>query len=577
MGPTVHRVIGETDPKGLVPWFPYAETADDARFSPEAVIVLFVDQFVKNLKKRSEIKKRISSSRALGLTVGLEGFVTHTTLSADDCDSSSVSVSTSGVTLILRSSNFSVGTAGVEIFGEVFRAVSEEEGRQQDSSLLHGVPPEGSRSKHGASVVTDMMFSAVLAGRTDASRTMTERTARRSLGTNVRLVSPLGTVPHDGCHLHEEIAPVLTFEDLPKFNDERHSCRRHPEAPGSCDRYGTNGMPCNTATKRSLSRPMRLHKLMLPCQVILLISQSYSWSPPITLQPTRRTGPSSPASAALRRPSSQCRRQSSNRTQRNLFDFFKPSPPPEPEPEKDASRNQPAVEEPDLVERMFSVFFGKPEESPLGLKRFGQADFPEQYPATIDTWAEPLEGDDKDVALLRPLLKNTNLERRKLKLVYNANANGWNPVAFHKAVDKKGPSLVVLTTTSGQVAGGYNPKGWVSYGEARGSIAAFLFTRNSDGSYTKLRKVGGPSLAQMDYPESGPMFGADSLIVPLSGDNPKAARSKLGSYYERFADGTKSLFGKDASVQLRDFKVYQGVYADGEYIPFTDAEPFALY
>jgi hypothetical protein len=39
------------------------------------------------------------------------------------------------------------------------------------------------------------------------------------------------------------------------------------------------------------------------------------------------------------------------------------------------------------------------------------------------------------------------------------------------------------------------------------------------------------------------------------------------------------LFGgsRGASVELKDLKVYHGVYAEGEYIPFTDAEPFALY
>jgi hypothetical protein len=82
----------------------------------------------------------------------------------------------------------------------------------------------------------------------------------------------------------------------------------------------------------------------------------------------------------------------------------------------------------------------------------------------------------------------------------------------------------------------------------------------------------------MDNPEAGPSFGADSLVIPLGNDSPKLARSKLGSYYERFPDGTNSLFGpKKASTQLKDLKVYHGVYAPGEYIPFTDAEPFALY
>jgi hypothetical protein len=96
---------------------------------------------------------------------------------------------------------------------------------------------------------------------------------------------------------------------------------------------------------------------------------------------------------------------------------------------------------------------------------------------------------------------------------------------------------------------------------------------------TKLQKVGGPSFAQQDLPELGPSFGADSLVIPFAKDDQKQARSKLGSYYSRFSDGTNTLFGskRGASVQLRDLKVYHGVYEEGEYIPFTDAEPFALY
>ena len=74
--------------------------------------------------------------------------------------------------------------------------------------------------------------------------------------------------------------------------------------------------------------------------------------------------------------------------------------------------------------------------------------------------------------------------------------------------------------------------------------------------------------------------GADSLVIPLDGTsrNSKLARSKLGSYYERMSDGTSSLFGDEgANVLLKELKVYQGVYEEGEFIPFTDAEPFALY
>jgi hypothetical protein len=155
-------------------------------------------------------------------------------------------------------------------------------------------------------------------------------------------------------------------------------------------------------------------------------------------------------------------------------------------------------EEPDLVEKMFGFFFGAPEAEPMGLKRFGQERFPEQYPATVDNFdVEPVASDDKLMAMVRPLLKNTNLERRGLQLTFDANRQGWDAYKFHQAVDKKGGALVLCRTMQGLWVGGYNPKGWVGYGEARGSIAAFLFRQNPDGSFTKLRKVGGPGLAQM--------------------------------------------------------------------------------
>jgi len=271
-------------------------------------------------------------------------------------------------------------------------------------------------------------------------------------------------------------------------------------------------------------------------------------------------------------------------TSSTSLNFFKFNSPPE-EPKKEEPKEEiqdKAYDESDPVESLFSFFFGKREETPMGMSRFGPDRFPEQYPATKTEFADPVESDEKEFAsIVRPLLKNTNLETRAVSCVYDANKHGWDAFKFHARVDKKGPSVVVCKTVGGKVCGGYNPKGWVGYGEARGSIAAFLFVKERDETI-KLIKVGGPSLAQIDNPENGPSFGADSLVIPLDSSNgsrnAKVARSKLGSYYERMSDGGSSLFGDDgASVLLKELKVYQGVYEEGEFIPFTDAEPFALY
>ena len=271
-------------------------------------------------------------------------------------------------------------------------------------------------------------------------------------------------------------------------------------------------------------------------------------------------------------------------TSLNFGDFFKKKE-PEPEPEPAEPKEEEEVIDEDPVEKLFGFLFGKKEAEPFGLSRFGPEKFPEQYPAIKDEWAEPLPDVDvmKEMQMIRPLLKNTNLERRALKLTYDANRDGWDALKFHSKVDRLGGAVVYCKTRSGIICGGYNPKGWVGYGEARGSIAAFLFViKGPNGPKAglpgvKLIKVGGAGLAQIDNPENGPSFGADSLVIPLGRDTPKLARSKLGSYYERFEDGTNSLFGNDSAVLLQDLKVFHGVYEEGEYIPFTDAEPFALY
>jgi hypothetical protein len=149
-------------------------------------------------------------------------------------------------------------------------------------------------------------------------------------------------------------------------------------------------------------------------------------------------------------------------TQRYFFNFGpkEPTPSEATTPEKEKAAAEPE-EEPEIIEKIFSFFFGKPEEEPFGLKRFGKERFPEQYPATTTEWAEPVETDDKEMAVVRPLLKNTNMEERGLKLTFSANRDGWNALKFHQAVDKKGGAVVVCKTSSGLLCGGYNPKGWV--------------------------------------------------------------------------------------------------------------------
>ncbi|GLC69845.1 hypothetical protein PLESTF_000886800 [Pleodorina starrii] len=250
----------------------------------------------------------------------------------------------------------------------------------------------------------------------------------------------------------------------------------------------------------------------------------------------------------------------------------------------EGQQQQKPKQEMDMVERMVSFFFPKAlsDPAPMGLKRINFDELPDQY-CEMDERAAPVPGDERDplVVAVRPLLARTQLQGRPLKCVYDAENDGWNPAAFHGKVDGLGAAVVVAGTSGGAVLGGYNPEGWIGLGEDRASNGAFLFTwphwgkdknkgdvrsgrtqsreGKGEGPF-KLAKVGGPNLAVIDNPGSGPQFGADGLSIPLKPrGKERLAKSKLGTYYSRLPDGGRSLFGPGDDpkrAELEWLKVY---------------------
>lgn len=100
--------------------------------------------------------------------------------------------------------------------------------------------------------------------------------------------------------------------------------------------------------------------------------------------------------------------------------------------------------------------------------------YPEGQAATYEMNENIVPFEFGDAAFVRPLLKQTQLETRPLQVVYDANRDGYDAKTFHSKVDGKG-AAIVLCKVAGQWCGGYNPRGWASLGQARSSVAAFLF------------------------------------------------------------------------------------------------------
>ncbi|KAI3425718.1 hypothetical protein D9Q98_007694 [Chlorella vulgaris] len=229
----------------------------------------------------------------------------------------------------------------------------------------------------------------------------------------------------------------------------------------------------------------------------------------------------------------------------------------------------------DIVERFVGKLFGRQaldDPTPGGLKRLSGDAAKELYPAVTDEFAAPLPGDSADVAQLRPLLAQTQLEGVPLRLAFDAERDGWSPQAFHERVDGFGAALVVAETAGGATIGGYNARGWVSLGEDRDSVACFLFTwRDGDLSKrpVKLPKVGGAALAVIrDQPSAGIFFGTDGWAAPLAPGKERSAKCKLGPMYARMPDGGKSLFAAEESPKgtlLTSLRVYVAEGAGEEW------------
>mmetsp|Transcript_21937 Transcript_21937/g.43865 ORF Transcript_21937/g.43865 Transcript_21937/m.43865 type:complete len:278 (-) Transcript_21937:1794-2627(-) len=192
--------------------------------------------------------------------------------------------------------------------------------------------------------------------------------------------------------------------------------------------------------------------------------------------------------------------------------------------------------------------------------------YPESKPATYDLLPSgPF--DFSPEAIVKPLLKQTQLQNRKLKVIYNAKKDGWDARKFHSKVDGKGAS-VVLAKVRGQWIGGYNPRGWASLGGSRPSVASFLFYKKGF-SWQKLRvnRTGGMACGRDEY-DQGIYFGSDSFVIPLNGQRPRSVASRLGYYFETGPGNRSTLLpvaGADATVD--ELYVISGVYAPGEDIP----------
>ncbi|KAJ5075204.1 pep-cterm sorting domain-containing protein [Anaeramoeba ignava] len=133
----------------------------------------------------------------------------------------------------------------------------------------------------------------------------------------------------------------------------------------------------------------------------------------------------------------------------------------------------------------------------------------------------------------------------RMKLGFSTKRDGFSPQNWHKAVDDKGKTLVIIKTKDNFIFGGFTQVGWTNdkskwsfdSGTGWGRIKdsnAFIFSLRNDKRDRKSEKfmiqTGKEDLALHYYPDLGPAFGANDCDWNLY-HNLQPGYSNFGSRY----------------------------------------------
>jgi len=152
--------------------------------------------------------------------------------------------------------------------------------------------------------------------------------------------------------------------------------------------------------------------------------------------------------------------------------------------------------------------------------------------------------------LLKPVSKKMG------GVLYKASSDGDSASAFHSACDNKGPTVVIVQTTSGAIFGGYTDVSWTSSSTYVSSTTSFLFQLRPYMKQYVLNK-GKEANAVYHKSDYGPTFGGGHDFNIKSGS--------MGSTTSYTNAGHSYTFPKYPSYELTDgeknFKVKDYVVA----------------
>ena len=122
----------------------------------------------------------------------------------------------------------------------------------------------------------------------------------------------------------------------------------------------------------------------------------------------------------------------------------------------------------------------------------------------------------------------------KLDLLYRASEHNFDSQKFHELCDGKGPTLVIIRSTTKRLFGGYSSKSWFSYGGYVFAPGSFLFSLDKQTKHEII--YGKREFSIFGRNDKGPTFGHEhEFDLSLENQsNRQQSRTQLGITYSHY-------------------------------------------
>ena len=191
------------------------------------------------------------------------------------------------------------------------------------------------------------------------------------------------------------------------------------------------------------------------------------------------------------------------------------------------------------------------------LKKFGKI---EQY-YFIESSSILNNNINEQELIINWIKEKTNKNDFKFKLIYKMSEKGTNCKTFHEYCDNKGPTLILIETTTNRKFGGFTPLNWKSEGGQiyDKSNQTFIFSLNLKKKYYMFDKE---KMAIQCYSNKGPIFGAHDFSLK---ENMSKGQTYANNNCNFLKDHNLELTGGKGeyeSFDTKEFEVFQVNFND---------------